>query len=145
MSFLMEFIATGFFVGKIPIAPGTFGTLVGIPLVLFFSIDEKIFLFSIAVVFFLGWLSSEYMVRNLNDEDPEEVVIDEILGYMCSFLFVEPNFKTIILAFIIFRIIDVFKPFPVKLFENFPGGLGVIADDFVGGVITSAVLYFLLH
>ncbi len=137
-------IATGFFVGKLPFAPGTLGTLVGIPLVLLFTVDRNLYLFSLLVVFFLGWLSAEYVVRNTGLEDPEEVVIDEILGYMLCFLFVEPSPKSIILAFVIFRVIDIFKPFPVRLFENFPGGLGVMMDDAVGGLITAVVLYLLV-
>lgn len=141
---LAELIATGFYVGKIPFAPGTLGTLVGIPLVLFLSIEKKLLFGAIIILFFLGWISAEAMVQKTGNPDPEEVVIDEIVGYMASFLFIEPSYKTIILAFILFRVIDIFKPFPVNLFEKFPGGLGVMADDLVGGILTSFILYLLL-
>ncbi|AAC06620.1 phosphatidylglycerophosphatase A family protein [Aquifex aeolicus] len=145
MSVILEFLATGFLVGKLPVAPGTFGTLVGIPLVLLLYLDRNLYLFGTLIFFFLGWISSEYMVQNLRDEDPEQVVIDEIVGYLLCFLFVEPTLKSLILAFIIFRVVDILKPFPVNLFENFPGGLGVMMDDVVGGLITSVVLYLLLQ
>lgn len=140
---LAEFIATGFFVGRIPFAPGTLGTLVGIPLVLIFS-TKKLLLGAIVVLFILGWVSAQRVIQKKGNPDPEEVVIDEIVGYMASFLFVEPTYKTIVLAFILFRVIDVFKPFPVNLFEKFPGGLGVMADDLVGGVLTSLILFIIL-
>lgn len=141
---LIELIATGFFAGKSPIAPGTVGTLVGIPIVLFLSIDRKVYIGAILILFFLGWLCAEAIISKTGEKDPEEVVIDEIVGYMASFLFVEPTYKTILLAFLLFRVIDVLKPFPVNLFENFPGGLGVMADDLVGGILTSFLLYLLL-
>lgn len=140
---LAEFIATGFFVGKIPLAPGTLGTLLGIPLVLIFP-TQKLLLGAIVVLFILGWVSAQRVIQKKGNSDPEEVVIDEIVGYMASFLFVEPTYKTIVLAFILFRVIDVFKPFPVNLFEKFPGALGVMADDLVGGVLTSLILFIIL-
>ncbi len=145
MSYLLEFIATGFYVGKFPFAPGTLGTLVGIPLVLLLYLDKNVYLFGVIALFFLGWISSEYMVNVKKEEDPEEVVIDEIVGYILSFLFVEPTIKTLAAAFIIFRLIDIYKPFPVNLFENFPGGLGVMMDDIAGGLITAFVLYLLIQ
>ncbi|WP_459775467.1 phosphatidylglycerophosphatase A family protein [Aquifex pyrophilus] len=145
MSHLLEFIATGFYVGKFPLAPGTLGTLVGIPIVLLLYLDKKLYLLGTLVLFLLGWISSEYMVNAKREEDPEEVVIDEIVGYLLCFLFVEPTTKTLITAFIVFRVIDIYKPFPVNLFENFPGGLGVMMDDVVGGIITAFVLYLLLQ
>jgi len=132
-------------VGKLPFAPGTLGTLLGVPIVLLLYIDKNLYLWGTALLFFTGWLASEHMVRLLKDEDPEEVVIDEVVGYMLVFLLVEPSLKALILGFIIFRIIDIFKPFPVNLFENFPGGLGVMADDAVAGALTSIILYMLLQ
>ena len=140
---LAEFIATGFFVGRIPFAPGTLGTLLGIPLVLIFP-TKKLLLGAIVVLFILGWVSAHKVIQKKKNPDPEEVVIDEIVGYLASFLFVEPTYKTIVLAFILFRVIDVFKPFPVNLFEKFPGALGVMADDFAGGVLTSLILFIIL-
>jgi len=145
MSIILEFLATGFLVGKLPFAPGTLGTLVGIPIVLLLYLDKNLYLFGTLFLFFLGWVSSEYMVQTLRDKDPEQVVIDEIVGYMLCFLFVEPSLKALVIAFLIFRVVDILKPFPVNLFENFPGGLGVMMDDVVGGFITSAVLYLLLQ
>lgn len=140
---LAEFIATGFFVGKIPLAPGTLGTLLGIPLVLIL-LTKKLLLGAIVVLFILGWVSAQRVIQKKGNPDPEEVVIDEIVGYMASFLFVEPTYKTIVLAFILFRVIDIFKPFPVSLFEKFPGALGVMADDLAGGVLTSLILFIIL-
>ncbi|NPA33185.1 MAG: phosphatidylglycerophosphatase A [Aquificae bacterium] len=145
MSLLLEFIATGMFVGKLPFAPGTFGTLLGIPLVLILSVDRTVYLVGCALLFFLGWASAEFMVRQTGQEDPEQVVVDEILGYALVFLFVEPTPLNLALGFFLFRVVDILKPFPVGLFESFPGGLGVMLDDTVGGLLVSVFMYLLLQ
>ncbi|NPB06354.1 MAG: phosphatidylglycerophosphatase A [Aquificae bacterium] len=140
---LLELLATGFFVGKLPVAPGTFGTLLAVPFVWFFSLDERLFRLALAVLFFLGWLSAEWVVRKTGLKDPEEVVIDEVFGYAVAFLFVEPDGRTLLTGFVLFRLLDVFKPFPVNLFEHFPGGLGVMADDAAAGLLTGLLLLIL--
>jgi len=140
---LLEMVATGFFVGKLPFAPGTFGTLVGIPLVLFLSVDQRLYWAGLALVFFLGWLSAEWMVRAKGEEDPEEVVIDEIFGFMVLFLWTEPTAKSLAVGFVLFRLLDILKPFPIKFFEGLPGGLGVMADDGVAGLMGALLLKLL--
>ncbi len=140
-----ELIATGFYVGRFRYAPGTVGTLLGIPLV--YLLVHKLWLtllFGILLLIVAVW-SSNYMVELTREKDPEDVVIDEIVGYYFSFLFVEPTLKAMLLGFIIFRMLDILKPFPINLFERLPKGYGVIFDDLVAGVITSLILYFLLN
>ena len=140
-----ELIATGFYVGRFRYAPGTVGTLLGIPLV--YLLVHKLWLtllFGILLLIVAVW-SSNYMVELTKEKDPEDVVIDEIVGYYFSFLFVEPTLKAMLLGFIVFRMLDILKPFPINLFERLPKGYGVIFDDLVAGVITSLILYFLLN
>lgn len=140
-----ELIATGFYVGRFRYAPGTVGTLLGVPLV--YLLVHKLWLtllFGILLLIVAVW-SSNYMVELTKEKDPEDVVIDEIVGYYFSFLFVEPTLKAMLLGFIIFRMLDILKPFPINLFERLPKGYGVIFDDLVAGVITSLILYFLLN
>jgi phosphatidylglycerophosphatase A len=139
-----EFIATGFYVGRFPYAPGTFGTLLGIPIVYLVSFNPWTVLGAVVVLFIVGLISSNEVIKLTNDSDPEEVVIDEIAGYVACFLFVEPTLKTYLLAFLIFRVLDIFKPFPVNLFERFHGAYGVMLDDLVAGVLTSLILFLLL-
>ena len=138
-----EFIATGAFIGRLP-APGTLGTLWGIPIVYLVSFNSWTILVAVIVLFVLGLVSSSEVIRMTGDQDPEEVVIDEIVGYVACFLFVEPTLKTYILAFLLFRVLDIFKPFPINLFERFHGAYGVMLDDLVAGVMTSFILFLLL-
>ncbi len=138
-----EFIATGAFIGRLP-APGTLGTLWGIPIVYLVSFNTWTILVAVIVLFVLGLISSSEVIRMTGDQDPEEVVIDEIVGYVACFLFIEPTLKTYILAFLLFRVLDIFKPFPINLFERFHGAYGVMLDDLVAGVMTSFILFLLL-
>ncbi len=140
---IWELVATGFFVGRSKFAPGTLGTLVAIPLIYLFAIKWWIVLIVGFLLFVLGVIASNQIISLTGEEDPEEVVIDEIAGFFVSFLFVTPEISTYIVGFIIFRIIDILKPFPVNLFEKLPEGWGVMADDIVAGLITSVILYFL--
>lgn len=141
---LYELIATGFYVGRINFAPGTLGTLLGIPLVYLVSFNLWTILMAIAVLFVAGLIASNEVIRITGEPDPEEVVIDEIVGYLACFILVSPNLKTYILAFVLFRLLDIFKPFPVNLFEKLPGAYGVMLDDLIAGILTSFILYLLL-
>ncbi|MFN3599048.1 MAG: phosphatidylglycerophosphatase A [Aquificaceae bacterium] len=138
-----ELIATGFYLGRFKYAPGTIGTLLGIPLA--YLLIHKWWLTLILGVglYLLAVWSAGYMVELTKEKDPEEVVIDEIVGYFFAFLFVEPILKSLLIGFVVFRVLDILKPHPIKLFEKLPKGHGVVADDVVAGIMSSFILYFL--
>jgi len=140
---LWEIIATGFYIGRVKFAPGTLGTLLAIPLIYIFAFKWWSVLTVSLILFLIGVFASNYVIDMTEEEDPEEVVIDEIAGYFIAFLFVKPDLNTCISGFIIFRLIDILKPFPVNLFEKLPRGWGVMADDIIGGLLTAIILYFL--
>ena len=145
MRALVIFLASAGYVGYIPIASGTFGSLVAIPL--FFGFDAlraaSVPLYLIAFVASVGaacWISGladEY----LHEHDSHKIVIDEVVGYLAATLFLAPTWTHVILAFFIFRALDVIKPFPAGYIdENFPGGYGVTLDDVVSGLYTNLML-----
>jgi len=138
-----ELIATGFYVGRFRYAPGTVGTLLGVPLVYLLVYKWWLTLLFGLLLYAVAVWSANYMIELTREEDPEEVVIDEIVGYFFSFLLIEPTLKTIAVAFITFRMLDIVKPFPIKLFERLPKGHGVVADDVVAGIMNAVILYFL--
>ncbi|WP_457552054.1 phosphatidylglycerophosphatase A family protein [Desulfobacula sp.] len=139
------FIATGFYSGKSPFAPGTFGTLAAIPFALVFLIIPPWFygiyitgLILIAIYF------SDQAEKILGEKDPGCIVIDEIAGYVVTMSIVPVNIYTLIIGFFIFRFFDIVKLGPVKYFErNFSGGAGVVLDDIMAGVLSAAVLKIL--
>ncbi|RME09005.1 MAG: phosphatidylglycerophosphatase A [Aquificota bacterium] len=138
-----ELIATGFYIGRFRYAPGTVGTLLGIPLVYLLVYKWWLTLIFGVLLYWVAVWSASYMVELTREKDPEEVVIDEVVGYFLSFLLVEPTLKAIMVGFITFRILDIVKPYPIKFFERLPGGHGVVADDAVAGLMNAVILYFL--
>ncbi len=138
-----ELIATGFYVGRFRYAPGTVGTLLGVPLVYLLVYKWWLTLLFGLLLYAVAVWSANYMIELTREEDPEEVVIDEIVGYFFSFLLIEPTLKTMAAAFITFRVLDILKPYPIKLFEKLPKGHGVVADDVVAGIMNAVILYFL--
>ncbi len=140
---IWEIIGTGFYIGKSKFAPGTLGTLLAIPLIYLFAIKWWIVLIIAVSLFMIGVFASNHIININGEEDPEEIVIDEITGFFVAFLFVKPELNTYIVGFLLFRVIDIVKPFPINLFEKLPDGWGVMADDIVAGLMTSIILYFL--
>ncbi len=142
---MLQLLATGFFIGRLGIAPGTLGTLIGIPILYLVSFNLWTILATAGVLFALGLIASNEIIRITGEKDPDEVVIDEIVGYLMCFVFIEPTLKNYILAFLLFRFIDIVKPFPVNLFERIPGAYGVMMDDLVAGIMTSFILFLLIR
>lgn len=131
---LIILFASGFGLGLIPKAPGTFGTLLG--LVLAALLPNNIIL---VILLSLGgvWLSNE-AEKLLEEHDSPQIVIDEIAG----FLIAAYNWYGyyLIMAFILFRILDIFKPDPIRQLQKLPGGLGIMADDLAAGLLTNLAM-----
>ena len=122
------FIATGCYSGYLPIAPGTWGSLVG--LVLFFLLHKlsvPVYLAVTGATFLIGVFAAGEAEKILDNKDPGLVVIDEIVGMLITMIAVPASPLTMGLGFILFRIFDIVKPFPVGLADRrFNGGLGIM-------------------
>jgi phosphatidylglycerophosphatase A len=141
------FFSTGFYSGYIPFAPGTFGTLTALPfcylLSLFSSGGEAVII--IAVILLAIWLadSSEKLIGK---KDPGCIVIDEIAGMLVTLAGLPFNFFTVVMGFVLFRLLDIFKPFPIRYLERkIPGGAGIVIDDLVAGIIANITLRIILY
>jgi phosphatidylglycerophosphatase A len=141
------FFATGFYSGKIPIAPGTFGSLVGLVFCFFLSGHEPLFvLVCIALVTAFSIWIADRTEKLLARKDPGEIVIDEIAGMMVTMAFLPFTVFTAVLGFFIFRFIDILKPFPIRFMEKkIPGGAGVVADDIAAGIMGNILLRFVIY
>ena len=135
------FLATGLYAGKMPVAPGTWGALVALPLYLpvsYMSLFFQVLIF-VPLVGISVWLASEAS-RIMGDKDPSSVVIDEIMGMLIALTGAPFSSFYIILAFVLFRLFDIFKPFPIKTVEkNMPGGWGIVMDDVFAGIFANIV------
>jgi phosphatidylglycerophosphatase A len=140
------FIATCAYVGYAPIAPGTFGSAAG--LVVFYAVrsfgSPPLELAVIAVVFVLGIWSASVAERHFNGTDPGPVVIDEVLGMLVTLALLPVTFAGAVVGFLVFRVLDVIKPWPSAGFERLPGGLGVMADDGMAAVYANLIMRVLL-
>jgi len=143
-------LATLFGVGKLPKAPGTWGSLAALILgsVLVHYITWPVFALIIAALFLIGTVAASAHEKATSEHDSPKVVIDELVG-MWIVLFPLEAFGTQLgdfrydglLAFALFRFFDILKPWPIKILEKkIPGGLGVMVDDVVAGVMAALVL-----
>ena len=139
--------ATGLGIGHVPFAPGTAGTLIGIPIFLIFSkMPWHIHLLSILALSFLAVYVSGEAEKIFNKKDAPCIVIDEIVGFQFTMFLITPTPLHIISGFIAFRIFDIVKPFPIRLCERkIPGGWGVVADDIMAGIYGNIVLVLLIR
>ncbi|MDI6801792.1 MAG: phosphatidylglycerophosphatase A [Thermodesulfovibrionales bacterium] len=135
-----KLIATVFFVGYIPFAPGTFGSLAGFLFIWLIKPSAVYLLSIIVVVFFLGIWSSKRAEALFGVKDSSPIVIDEFAGYLVSAAFLPMSAGYLIAAFFLFRFFDIFKPPPIRSLEGFKGGIGIMLDDIVAGIFANLVL-----
>jgi phosphatidylglycerophosphatase A len=137
-------IATFFCAGYAPKAPGTVGTIAAIPLYFILQrLSLSRYLLVVLILTFLGIFSSQKM-EDIWGEDPSQVVIDEVVGLLITFVSRPRSWKSILVGIILFRVFDIIKPPPVGFVDkNVPGGLGIMADDVVAGIISASFLALL--
>ena len=151
-------IATGLGVGFMPLAPGTFGSLVGVAI--FYGLNaalryephllqNSILAASVALAILGAWAATR-AEKVFEQKDASQIVIDEVCGQLISFAFV-PVFAvktsghlTLVAGFALFRLFDIFKPYPIRRLEALGSGLGVMADDILAGIYAAIVLSLLL-
>ena len=121
----------GFGAGLSPFAPGTMGTLIAIPIFLLLStFSSIIYLLILAILFVAGCWAAGLTAKALNTHDHPGIVIDEIVGYLITMLFVPASWYWMLLGFLLFRLFDIWKPWPIAIIDRrVPGGLGIMLDD----------------
>ena len=141
-------IATAAGAGLVPKAPGTAGAAVGVCVYLILETLHLGAYYPHAIIFFLAagiWAS--FRMERLYGHDSQRIVIDEVVGQMIVFAFAAGRFKLpaldVVVGFGLFRLFDIFKPFPIRRLEKLKGGFGVMADDVGAGLFASAVLMIL--
>lgn len=137
-----HFLAFGFGSGLSPVAPGTFGTLVAIPLFLLMQplAIHWYLLITLAIVLFgIGLCGAS--AKKLGIHDAPGIVWDEIAGYLITMIAAPQGWEWIILGFVLFRIFDIWKPWPIRLADSkVEGGLGIMLDDVIAGIFAAVIL-----
>ena len=134
------FVASLGGVGRFPIAPATLGSALGVGLYLLLPADAAVQLASIACVAALGVWSAGICASAAHDEDPAYVVIDEVAGVWIACFLLPASLPKLAAAFVVFRVFDIGKWFPMRQLERLPGGWGIVADDLAAGLLTRLLL-----
>lgn len=145
MNPIVKFIGSGFYTGYIPFASGTWGSLAALLIywVTPLSTNPYVLLVSAIGVSLIGIPLSDKFERQYG-EDPSECTVDEVAGMWLSLLFLPKSFIIAGVTFLIWRIIDILKPFGIKKLEKYPRGYGVMLDDIAGGMLTAIIMHTLL-
>jgi len=140
-----RFIATGFFSGYAPFAPGTVGSAAAL---LFFLVPAfsrpEVLLPATIIIFILGGFAADAAERLLG-QDPSPVTIDEVAGMWLSLWFVPLTATTVAAGFFLFRLFDIIKPFPASYFDNKNGGWNIMLDDVMAALYTNLALQIIIR
>ncbi len=136
-----RFVATVGYAGLSPVAPGTMGALVALLAGLgLFALPWQVWIPLLASLTFASIPIVDRYLRGGDLHDPQEVVLDEFVGCLLAMALVPATLPWQLAAFGLFRVLDVYKPGPIRLLERLPGGAGVILDDVAAGIVAGALL-----
>lgn len=139
---IKNFLATTGYAGYLPGAPGTWGSIVAI--LIWYGLQHLLsppyIIVLTVLLFFIGVWVAMGISKYDEEEDPSHIVIDELVGQWIPLWFIPVTPIYIILAFILFRIFDIAKPWPVSLFDRIPGGWGIMLDDVAAGIYALLII-----
>ena len=145
--FIAKWISLGFGSGKAPVAPGTFGTLAAIPIYLL-VVQFSLTIYLTLTFFFLLlgiWASGKYS-EHLGVHDHGSIVWDEVVGFLITMAFVPLDWLWVMLGFILFRLFDIWKPWPIRLLDkHVHGGFGIMIDDVLAGIYAAVILILVVN
>lgn len=138
----VHWLSLGLGTGLVPWAPGTVGTLLGIPCYLLLQgLPLAMYLLVLGLLLAGGVWACDYTSRALGAGDHPAIVFDEVVGYLVAMTAAPAGWPWLIAGFVLFRLFDIVKPWPIGwLDRKVPGGLGIMADDFAAGLYTLAAL-----
>lgn len=144
---ILRQVATLFGVGFAPKAPGTVATLATIPI--WYALAQTgavIYMIVTFLLFPLGILAAQAYENHVGRHDSKEIVIDEVVGFLITMTWLPLTWQSVALGFVVFRVLDIVKPPPIRqLDKRMPGGFGVMVDDVVAGIIGSIVMQLIYN
>ena len=136
-------IASCFYLGYSPVAPGTVGALGGVALYFLMrtaTLSHFAYAFLCIVLVFLSIWIADLAEQILMKKDASEIVLDEVVGIPITMFLIPFSWMTLVIGFILNRILDIWKPFPAKQAQNLPGGWGIVLDDVISSIYANVVL-----
>ncbi|NQT23603.1 MAG: phosphatidylglycerophosphatase A [Candidatus Omnitrophica bacterium] len=137
---IAKFTYTCFYIGYLPLAPGTWASLAALGVYYLLRNHPLIYVVLTLLAIILGFWSSSIGEKELGRKDPPEVVIDEFSSQLLVFVFIPFNLLNLCLGFILFRAFDIFKIPPVKKLERLPRGWGIMLDDIAVAIFVNIIL-----
>lgn len=138
---LLKNVATLGFIGYMPFAPGTWGSIAGFLFAFLLDLSPVGQFLVISAGIVVGIISSDTAEVVIGQRDSGKIVIDEFVGYLVSVFYVPHTYVFLIAGFLLFRIFDILKPFPInRIDESLGGGLGIMADDLLAGIYAAILL-----
>lgn len=146
MEKLITLLATWFGCGYSPRAPGTVGTLGALPLAYGLSSCPPLPYIAIVLTFAVVAIGVAHLFEAGGEHDPSEFVLDEVVGFLITMIWIPFHVTAVLAGFVLFRLFDVWKPFPISwIDQRVKGGVGTVADDLVAGIFANIGLQVLLH
>jgi phosphatidylglycerophosphatase A len=137
---LCTMIASVFYIGYLPVAPGTLGSLAGLALYYFICNNTIIMSAVILAAIALGFMTAGRVEKMFGEKDPGEIIRDEFAGMLISLYRIPPTMGYVVAGFLLFRFFDIVKPRPIRNLEKLKGSLGIMSDDLVAGVYANMAL-----
>ncbi len=138
--FIHRLLCSGLGAGYSPFVPGTVGSLVALPFYFIPGFESPAIMLTAIVVAFLYGAYGAHVIEKQIGHDPGVVVLDEVIGMWISLLFLPKSITIVIIAFVLFRIFDIIKPWPASIIQKKSGGWAIMADDVAAGVYANLVL-----
>jgi phosphatidylglycerophosphatase A len=144
INFIEKFFGSGFYTGFIPFASGTFGSIAGLVIYYIPGFDKPVVIISAIVLFTIYGIYLGAKFEKVYGKDPAQCTIDEVVGMWISLLFLPKRIIISLTAFLIWRVMDILKPFPARQSEKLPGGLGIMIDDVIAGIYSLIIVHLIL-
>jgi phosphatidylglycerophosphatase A len=141
MKTVAKILATFFGIGLFPVAPGTLASAVAVLAfrIALHGLAWPLYLLLLAFLFFAGAAASAAYAAELGRPDPGRIVVDEVCGQLLALAFLPAAWAPLAISFVLFRLFDILKPWPIRRLEKLPGGWGIMADDIGAGLAAAAV------
>jgi phosphatidylglycerophosphatase A len=145
INFLEKMLGSGFFTGYLPKVPGTWGSLAALIIYLIPGFENPSFMiFMISLFIVIGVPIGDKFEKKYG-KDPKECTIDEVVGMWITLLFLPRKIWWIVTAFLIWRLMDIVKPFPARQFESIKGGWGIMLDDIMAGIYSFLSIQIIIY
>ncbi len=144
INFLEKLLGSGFYTGYIPLASGTFASVVALAIYFIPSFEKPLIIIPAIIIFIFLGINIGAKFEKLYGKDPAECTIDEVVGMWISLLFLPKNFLISLIAFVVWRTLDIVKPFPARKLESLNAGWGIMVDDIVSAIYSLIIVHLIL-